>query len=139
MEVPKIPYRYVNGCVFKLFWGEKYVIVKCKMFARAKTNIETSLFYHLKTGMHDRLYEKFFDYIKSHPFYEFQLQIIFKSDNHYQLLVHEQEELDKSKDDNNCMNTTFMAYVPKGIQGKRKAWINRGDYLNFMQWYNKTH
>ena len=138
MQTPKIDIDYsVKGCVFKLFWGEKYVIIKCHLLARAKTNIETSLSYHLKTGMHDKLYEKFFDYIKSHPFYSFSVEILFQSDNPYQLLVHEQIELDKAKQDHNCMNTSFDAYVPKKIQGNRKAWVNRGHYLNFMQWLKK--
>ena len=87
--------------------------------------------------MHDKLYEKFFDYIKEYPFYEFRVEFLFESENHYQLLIHEQQELDKAKNDEDCFNTSFMAYVPKGIQGKRKAWINRGDYLNFMQWMKK--
>lgn len=137
METPQIPYQSVNGCVFRLYWGEKYVVIKCKTFARAKTLIETSLSYHFKTGMHDHLYEKFFEYIKFNPDHHFKPDILYQSDNPYHLLIFEQQELDKGKQDTNCMNIYFDAYIPKLIQGKRKAWINRGHYLNFRMWLKK--
>jgi hypothetical protein len=140
MECPQIEYFSTNGCVFKLFWGEKYVVVKCKMFARAKTIIEQSLKYYLKgTGMKDKLYENFFKYIQSHPFYTFRVEILFESDNPYHLLKQEQIALDIAKDDLNCMNVRFEAYYPPKIQGRDKFWINRGHFLNFKQWYKRTH
>lgn len=139
MDAPKIPYHNIQGCVFKLFWGERYVIVKCKMFARAKTIIEQSLKYHLKTGMHDKLYEKFFSYIKSTPFHSFQVEILLESNNPYQLLKKEQSELDLCKTDINCMNTSFEAYVPQFTQVNGVgSWINRGYYLNFCIWRKKV-
>lgn len=137
METPIIPYRNVNGCVFRLYWGAKFIIVKCKTFARAKTLIETSLHYHFKTGMHDHLYENFFDYINSNPEHHFRVEILYENDNPYLLLIFEQQELDKCKQNPDCMNIYFDAYIPKLIQGKRKAWINRGHYLNFRMWLKK--
>ena len=135
MQVPKIEYiANTEGCVYKLFWGEIYVIIKCKTFARSKTIIEQSLDRFLNRGGKDILYHRFFTYIKMHPFYSFRVKILLNSDNPYQLLIKEQEWLDKAKDDHNCFNISFDAYVPHGIQGKRKAWINRGHYLNFMIW-----
>jgi hypothetical protein len=125
------------GCVFRLSWGEKYVIVKAKTFVRAKTIIEQSLHAYLVRGKQDLLYNRFFGYIKLHPGLGFVVKILYKGDNPYQLLKHEQIFLDKSRLDPNCFNQTFDAYVPKGIQGKRKSWINRGHYLNFCLWRKK--
>jgi hypothetical protein len=138
MLLPKIsPIPDLEGCVYKLFWGEVYVIVKCKTFVRSRTIIEQSLNAYTSRGKRDLLYHRFFDYIKTHPFYSFRVKVLLKSDSPYQLLIKEQEELDKAKPDLNCFNNSFEAYVPKGIQGSRKAWINRGHYLNFMIWKKK--
>lgn len=131
---PKLPYYNIKGCVFKLYWGSKYVIIKCKTYARAKTIIEQSLSYHFKTGMNDKLYNNFFDYIDSNSDHSFVVEVVTQSDNPYLLLISEQTELNKSKGDPNCMNVNSEAYIPKGIQGNRKAWINRGHYLNFKNW-----
>lgn len=138
MQLPVIPaIPDLSGCVFKLFWGEVYVIVKAKTFMRAKTIIENSLEAFLERSKPDLMYNRFFGYIKAHPLNNFTVKVLLKSDNPYLLLIKEQEELDKSYLDDYCFNILFDAYVPKGIQGKRKAWINRGVYLNFMQWKKK--
>ena len=47
--------------------------------------------------------------------------------------------LNKNKNNPNCMNVNSHAYIPKNIQGKRKAWINRGHYLNFMNWLKENN
>lgn len=135
----KLPYHNIKGCVFKLYWGEKFVIIKCKTYARAKTIIEQSIVYHFKTGMNDKLYNNFFDYIDSNSDHQFVVEIIYQNDNPYQLLVAEQQELNKSKADPNCMNVNTEAYIPKRIQGNRKAWINRGHYLNFKNWRKQNN
>jgi hypothetical protein len=138
MLVPKIDLiPDLEGCVYKLFWGEVYVIVKAKTFIRSKTIIESSLERFLEKNKRDLMYHRFFSYIKDHPHMNFRVKILLKSDNPYRLLIKEQEELDKCHSDLNCFNNSFVAYVPKGIQGKRKAWINRGHYLNFMIWRKK--
>ncbi len=140
MDIPRIPLYNERGCVFKLFWGEKYVIVKCKYFARARTLIETGLKYFLKNNHHDNLYHKLFLHIKNTPFNTFNVEFLFKRDNPYELLKNEQIELDKSCTDNNCLNTSFEAYIPKYTQvNGKKSWINRGYYLNFHQWLKKRH
>lgn len=139
MDAPKIPYQNVQGCVFKLFWGEKYVIVKCKTFAYAKKIIEKSMFYHFKTGMNDNLYGRFFDYIKTAPFYSLRVEILAETENPYQLLIKEQLSLNEAKNDQNCLNASFDAYIPQFTQVNGKgSWINRGYYLNFMIW-KKRH
>lgn len=138
MTIPQLPYHNIKGCVFKLFWGEKFVIIKCRTYARAKTIIEQSIFYHLKTGMNDKLYNNFFDYIDNNSDHSFEVEIIYQNNNPYKLLIAEQTELNKAKDNPNCMNVNSEAYIPKGIQGNRKAWINRGHYLNFKNWRKKN-
>lgn len=140
MEVPKIDsIADLHGCVFKLFWGDVYVIIKCNQFNWYKSIIEQALYYFFKKNKPDLLYNRFFGYIKTHPFYSFRVKVLFISESPYELLCKEQEYLDECMNDPNCFNNSFDAYIPKGIQGKRKAWINRGVYLNFMMWKKKRH
>jgi hypothetical protein len=135
MEIPKIESQPgVKGCVFKLFWGDAYIIAKCHYFDWYKNTIEQALYSHFKKNKPDLLYNRFFGFIRTHPFYTFRVKILFQSESPYRLLCREQEELEKAQADANCFNTSFEAYVPKGIQGKRKSWISRGTYLNFMMW-----
>src|SRR6185503_6497455 len=122
----KLPYHNIKSCVFKLYWGEKFVIIKCRTYARAKTIIEQSIFYHLKTGMNDKLYNSFFDYIDTNSEQQFTFEVITEEKNPYLLLIAEQKELNANRDNPNCMNVNTTAYIPKGIQGNRKTWINRG-------------
>lgn len=138
MEVPKIDIiPDLKGCVYKLFWGEKYVVIKCKTFLRSKTIMEQSLGYFLKRNHPDKHYTPFFEYIKSHPFYKFSTEVLYQHNNPYRLLIFEQLELENSQPDVNCLNISFDAYIPVNIQGKRKTWITRGHYLNFMHWLKK--
>lgn len=131
------PLPAINGCVFKLFWGEAYVIIKGKTFMRQRTIIQNSLDFFLRKGSRDKHYQKFFEHIKSHHYGNFTVEILFESEKPYQLLKTEQIWLDKCKTDPNCMNTIFDAYIPIGIQGSRKSWINRGHYLNFKMWQKR--
>jgi hypothetical protein len=127
----------INGCVFKLFWGNGYVVIKGKTFLRQRTIIQSSLDLFLRKGTKDRHYSKFFEYIKAHTGSSFEVEILYLDENPYQLLINEQTWLEKCKNDINCMNTIFDAYIPKGIQGSRKSWINRGHYLNFKMWQKR--
>lgn len=137
MHTIKTPIPIPAGCVYKLFWGEKYIIVKCKTFLRSKTIFEQSLEAYLRRGKRDNHYTSLFKYIKSIPYLNFTTEILFESENPYRLLVEEQIQLDSAKNDENCLNESFDAYVPVLIQGKRKTWINRGHYLNFRIWLKK--
>jgi hypothetical protein len=136
IRMPELP-DPMMGCIYKLYYGETYVVVKAKTYQRSKTIIEYALDRYLKAGKKDLLYNRFFAYIQAYrKTYNHQLlvKVILKSNSPYQLLKKEQEELDKARYDLNCFNNSFDAYVPKGIQGRRKQWINRGHYLNFMMW-----
>ena len=47
-------------------------------------------------------------------------------------------EIMKAKEDSKCLNLYFDPYIPNGTnRGNRKSWINKGYYLNFMQWKKK--
>lgn len=129
----------VEGCVFKLWYVGKYVIVKCKTIKRAIENINTGLLYYFKNTPKGRnpddKYFRFYSHVAQNPFDSFTIDVIFASNNPYELLKSEQTALDAGATDENCLNKDFDAYVPQFTQvNGKKSWINRGYYLNFMEW-----
>src|SRR5690242_17623892 len=132
----------IEGCVYKLWYADKYIILKCKTLARSIFGIKTDLHYFFKgtpggTKESD-LYFDFYVHVQEVPFQKFKVEIILSSNNPLELLKCEQIELEKAYDDPNCMNKSFEVYIPKHTQvNGKKSWINRGYYLNFMQWMRK--
>jgi len=156
MKPPKItiPITIVDTeeCVYKLFYGDKYVVVMAKLLWRSIDSINQDLErYHIgvpKT-VKEGLYGRFCQYVVDNPGLKFRFEILLVSENPYQLLKCCQIELDKSKEDSNCLSTNTEPYLSYRIQtppfymrGKaqvEKYWINRGYYLNFRKWQINRH
>lgn len=133
----------INGCVYKLWYADRYVIIKARTLARSLQIVENGLHRFLKDTPKGRkqtdIYYQFNTHILNNPFQKFTIELVETSNNPLTLLKKEQLELNKSKTDSNCLNHSFDAYIPKFTQvnGNKKSWINRGYYLNFMQWKRK--
>ncbi len=131
----------IEGCVYKLWYGKKYVIIKCKTLARSRENIEIGLKYFLKNTPKGRnpndMYFKFYSHVIENIGNMFFMEMIFASNNPLKLLMAEFLALQKAKDDENCLNRDFEPYVPQDTQKKAGSWINRGYYLNYMKWKQK--
>lgn len=144
----------VKGCVFKLYYGEKYIISMGRSLAWPIKTIQADIDRYSENmdsaKSKERLYWKFCRYVKLAKEREYRIEVLFESENPYQLLQRCQIELDNSKDDTNCLNTFFEPYLSKRIQtaprylkGRKYkdgteniSWINRGHYLNFKRWQN---
>lgn len=133
-KIPLIP--DVQGCVYKLWYSERYIIVKAKTLLRSVQTIEVDLGYFFKGREKEKnLYHDFYIHIECSPDQDFKIEVILQSDNPYELLKAEYIALEQGYSDINCMNKIFEPYVPKATQKNgKKSWINRGYYLNFMQW-----
>ncbi len=140
-----IPER-IDGCVYRLWYAGKYIIVMCKTLWRSKQNLEIDLKYFLHNRHEKRpekhrdgnLYHDFYCHIADNPYQDFKLEILFKSDNPLSLLKADHMELLKAKYDPRCLNNNFQPYIPKFTQvNGKKSWINRGYYLNYMNWKRK--
>ncbi len=136
-EIPLIP--NVSGCVYKLWYYEKYVIVKCKTLARSVMIVKETFARFFKNTPKGRketdYYHKLFVYVMDNPFNDFSIEIILQSDNPYELLKAEYLSLQAGKADEKCLNQEFDVYIPVFTQvNGKKSWINRGYYLNFMEW-----
>jgi hypothetical protein len=150
MKPPKIiiPYDFVDtlGCVYKVKYKEKYIIVMAKSIYRSVDSLNYDIERYFK-GVNEKfnksnLYQDFYKYMVANPDSKPYIQMISQSDSAYQLLKNCQIELDKGRADGNCLNTQFTPYVNKELQkplNKRKNvwWVNRGAYLNFCHWRKK--
>lgn len=133
----------VQGCVFKLYYGEHYVVIMGKTLFRQVETIRYDIkryFNGTAKGRSDsNLYSRFYDFIYNHPGLKFSFELVVATDNGYQLLKECQIQLDKGLTDNNCCNMVFEPYINKDLQKPIKDrrfiwWINRGQYLNFRRW-----
>jgi hypothetical protein len=137
IEIPE----NIEGCVYKLWYAGKYVVVKCKTLVRSKENLETGLKYFFKNTEKGRnpkdLYFKFFSHALKSEESKFTIEIILQSNNPFKLLKAEHLALMRGKDDKDCLNQKFTPYIPSGTNKNRNTWINRGYYLNYMKWRMK--
>jgi hypothetical protein len=129
----------IGACVFKLIYGDRYVIIKCKTLVRAVENINVGLKYFFKNTPKGRnpndIYFKFYSFVADNPFKSFIVEPFFISENPYELLKTEHIALETAKQDYLCLNSSFEVYIPQFTQvNGKKSWINRGYYLNFKEW-----
>jgi len=144
--------KEVKGCVFKLYYGNHYIVLMCNLLVRQIESIagDINRFENkVKSSMSaERLYWNFCWYISNHPNEEFKIDILLQSESPYQLLKRCQIEIDESLADELCLNNNIIPFLSRRIQtpkyfwdkvvpkiyGEYKYWINRGHYLNFRKW-----
>lgn len=140
-----------GSCLFKLFYGDRYVIAKGKTLAGSVFLIEKGYAYFLAGGGgtgrrnlggegqkegdgKNTYYRKFYSYIKKNPALEFRIEVILESENAYQLLKQEQIELTKAIRDKRLLNNNITAYIPKYRKSTASyGWISRGHVLSFKK------
>lgn len=123
----------ILSCVYRLWYGEKYVIAKGKNLAGSVFLIQKGLAYFLagggKASEHsaagvqgeghkegqgkNTFYFQFYSFVKANPGLEWKVEVILESDNGYQLLKREQIELATAMKDKNCLSGNVEAYIPK--------------------------
>lgn len=128
--------------VYRLWYDNKYVIVAGKTIERSIQNINTGLYYFFKDTPKGRnpndIFYNFYFHVDDYPFKNFSVEVIFVTENPYQHLKTWFLELLKAKEDSRCLNLYFEPYIPTGTNKTgQKSWINRGYYLNYMQWKKK--
>lgn len=148
MKKITVPYnlKEIKGCVFKLFYGDKYIVVMGKTLVRQVEMINNDIDRYFKNTQMGRsegnIYFRFYYYIHSNPDLSFRFELVLQSENAYHLLKTCQIELDKGSKDDNCCNMIFEPYINKDIQRPIKNrkfiwWINRGSFLNFKRWQKR--
>jgi hypothetical protein len=133
-----------DGCVFKLHYDGKYIVVMGKTLIRQIESIENDIS-RFTTKNKKSLYYRFCKHVKENPGKEFTIEIVLVSDNPYQLLKTTQSLLDIGvKEKRKCCNKHSKPFISKSIQAPRNSaktphWISRGHYLNFRSWQKKRH
>lgn len=137
-----LPKVYGTGpCVYRLAYGDHFVIVKAKDHQKSVEGIQKALNQFMRQSELQRqptnLYFHFFSHIEKKKRSDgiFTVEILMEGDNQYELLKKEQEELDDNVKNTHCLNNNITAYIPQynettGLYG----WISKGAYLNFQKW-----
>lgn len=140
IEIP-LYLENIQGCVFKLYYGNYYIVVMGRSLKWQSNMISGDIERCFRGKSVGALYLSFSKKVSSTPGLEFRFELLFESDNPYQLLKRTQEELDDALSDPYCLNSSFEPYLSSRIQTppiysrwKDKYWINRGHYLNFRKW-----
>lgn len=137
------PYRIIGDLwsetpsLVKVTYGNKYVIVKCKKQSSSLKSIENGLNAFIRGGINrpEGLYCHLFNYVKEHPLNKFKVTCLLETDNVYELLKKEQEEIDKGLTDRNFLNNQTEAYIPEyDFDEKSFGWISQNYVLNFRKW-----
>jgi len=131
----------VGGCVFRLWYGDKYIIAKGRTLGGTVFMIQKGLAYFLYGGGRTReskdgirsavgvfgeghkegqgkstFYFQFFEHYQknTHKFQHlaWHIDLILASDNGYQLLKREQIELEAAMRDKKCLSSNVQAYIP---------------------------
>lgn len=145
----------IMSCVYRLWYSDKYVIVKGKNLAGSVFLIQKGMAYFLAGGGRaseqsaagvsgeghkegqgkNTFYFQFYTHIKTNPSLEWKVELVFESDNGYQLLKREQIELAGAIKDKRCLNSNVEAYIPK-FRAKTLLygdWIKPAHVLNFKK------
>lgn len=150
--------------VYKIFYGDKYLVVKGKTISGSLFLLVKGYGYFLYGGQGsgnkaeeigngrkltvgvNEHYWKFYSYVKTHPKLEWRLEIILRSDSGYRLLRAEQEALDAGVKDKNMLNSNVQAYIPKLREANKEkhtlamyGWLTPQAVTRFLNWQNRLH
>lgn len=127
-------------CVVKITYGNRYIIGKFKTQASGLKRIENAVNAFMRGGVNnpDGLYYFLLNYIKRQPDHTFKVKTLLSSDNAYELLKREQEEIEKGINDKSkkFLNNQKEAYIPQYNEDNEMygGWIPRIAVLNFKNW-----
>lgn len=133
--------KILDHTIVKVSYGKKYVIAKCKTQATYLKTMQNDLNAYLRGGKNnpDGTYFHLYNYVKAHPGGSFVVESLLITDNGYELLKKEQQELDLGRNSPNFMNNQVNAHIPEydpelGSYG----WISVNSVRNFQKWLKNS-
>lgn len=134
-----------SPCVFFLYYGPKYVIIKSKTLQLAVDLFKKGYAYYIgyehKPGKQmPSIYQRIYEYMRKHPGQKFTIGTpIFSTP--YPLLKLEQIALWANLKDNNCMNANIDAYIPRWNPKTKLygGWIPKTAVMNFRKFVKRHH
>lgn len=147
-------YFETESCVYKLFYGDRYVIVKAKTLAGSIYLFEKGYASFIaggggtgkdKAGEGQKewdgtntFYFKFYKYIHDHAGFLFNIEVILETNNCYQLLKREEIELSASFTNKKCFNSNVTAYIPKfRTKINMYGWIPKRSVADFRRFLSR--
>lgn len=116
-EIPNVPFG-IGHCVYKLYYGDRYIINYGKDLSSSLFFIQNGYAYHLAYDQKEadskknKTWIKFYRYIQKNPKLKFELEIVFKNKSAFQVLKQCQISLDNSIGDKKCLNNNLTPYIP---------------------------
>jgi hypothetical protein len=138
IEFPSILYS-VGSCVYKLWYGSKYIFVKAKNCAGSLKMIQDSLNQFMKGSeaqrKPDNLYLHFFNYYARNKTKAFRVEVLSSpGDTDYNLLVLEDRLVSEARNDTKCLNNINGAYINQWNEETQSYnWLSRPAVANFTR------
>lgn len=151
-NLPEID-QEVASCVYKIYYGDKYLIIKGKTLSGSVYLLQKGYAQFIAGGGGsgnnaagsghtewdgiNTYYKQFYQHVHKNNL-SFSVRVLLESDNHYDLLKKEQQELNLSIKDKKCLNSNVESYIPKYRKStKMYGWINRGSVLSFKKFLKR--
>lgn len=138
IEFPSILYS-VGSCVYKLWYGPKYIFVKAKNCSGSLKMIQTSLNQFMNGSeaqrKPDNLYLHFFNYYARNKNRAFRVEVLSSpGDTDYNLLMLEERLVSDAKNDTKCLNNINGAYINQWNEETQSYnWLSRPAVANFTR------
>lgn len=129
------------GCsLYKLYYGNKYIIHKGKTLAGSLFLIQKGYAYffgynHQTKDNRNHYYFKFYNYIRKHPGLEYRVELLLQTEDALEILKSEQLELWKTFKDKKCLNNNITSYIPVYREKTDSyGWISKEQVELFNLW-----
>ena len=125
--------------VFKIICGEKYFIGKASSIEWLSSELKTTYGKYLRGGIPETnmFYPVLREYV-SKELEELEIEVLFSSDNGYELLKFELEQLIAHYSKPGCLNPNNIPYIPKTtVAAKGSNWLTQNQALNFRKLLKK--
>ncbi len=138
IEFPGILYS-VGSCVYKLWYGTKYIFVKAKNCSGSLKMIQDSLNQFMKGSeaqrKPDNLYLHFFNYFARNTKRQFRVEVLSSpGDTDYNLLVLEERLVTEARNDTKCLNNINGAYINQWNEETQSYnWLSKPTVANFTR------
>lgn len=127
--------------IVKITMGDYYIITKCGSINWLNQEIRNTYkkYKYNKDGVPStNLYISFIEAIHKKELQYGKIEVLFQSNNGYELLKYELELLIEHFGKRNCKNSNNIPYIPKTVHANKGSnWLKQNEYLNFMKLLKK--
>ena len=123
-------------CVMKLWFGQKYYFIwKAKALHQSVNSAAIDIDQRLRLGQRPNdIWDKVIKYIKRSRVTQFEVEVVFASNNPQEILLKEYRLLQEAKNDPCCLNVSYEPLTPKWItEIDKQAYLELRDGLHVGQ------